>query len=327
MFTLQFETSGISLISRILRKMISICTGFDIKSPSLSPNLQAAQTNRQMSSWQEWWHWRQRKDRTMARGFRTAFATKISLTDWTSKMVARVQQPGESIMQYAMAKEKLLAMAPVALTDQQKVQALTEGLRPWQHQAAVMSTNPANVAAFYTACNNLPTSLAAPAAEKPTKSADPVDPSAALEAVANRMKESVDMAPEPGRQAGLAEVRQLGEDGEVEERQQHRACDLFRFEAGTDEVLTTRTTLEKISSKSVRFGEVRVTVFDRRKAAVDSKCVFIVIVLLCFFVSVHYHPSSLKKKQCFDVHVWPIESGKAECYGTVVPALLCTVCT
>ncbi|KAI9550596.1 hypothetical protein GHT06_005946 [Daphnia sinensis] len=119
--------------------------------------------------------------------FRTAFATKISLTDWTSKMVARVQQPGESIMQYAMAKEKLLAMAPVALTDQQKVQALTEGLRSWQHQAAVMSTNPANVAAFYTACNNLPTSLAAPAAEKPTKSADPVDPSAALEAVANRL--------------------------------------------------------------------------------------------------------------------------------------------
>ena len=31
--------------------------------------------------------------------FRTAFATKISLTDWTSKMVARVQQPGESVMQ------------------------------------------------------------------------------------------------------------------------------------------------------------------------------------------------------------------------------------
>jgi hypothetical protein len=86
-----------------------------------------------------------------------------------------------------MAKEKLLAMAPVALTDQQKVQALTEGLRSWQHQAAVMSTNPANVAAFYTACNNLPTSLAAPAGEAPSKSADPVDPSAALEAVANRL--------------------------------------------------------------------------------------------------------------------------------------------
>ncbi|KAK4007136.1 hypothetical protein OUZ56_012297 [Daphnia magna] len=31
-----------------------------------------------------------------------------------------------------------------------------------------------------------------------------------------------------GRQADLAEVRQLDEDGAVEERQQHRACDLFR---------------------------------------------------------------------------------------------------
>ncbi len=48
-----------------------------------------------------------------------------------------------------------------------------------------------------------------------------------------------------------------------------------------------------------------------------------VSLLLC----VHNHSLSLKKKRCFDVHVWPIESGKAECYGTVVPAPLRTVCT
>ena len=98
-----------------------------------------------------------------------------------------------------------------------------------------MSTNPANVAAFYTACNNLPTSLAAPAGETPSKSANPVDPSAALEAVANRLvktwppdwkkwslarvKESV---------ADLVWVRQLDEDAAVEGRQQHQARDLFR---------------------------------------------------------------------------------------------------
>lgn len=47
----------------------------------------------------------------------TAFATKISLTDWTSKIAVRVKQPGKSVIQYAVAKEKLLAMAPVARTD------------------------------------------------------------------------------------------------------------------------------------------------------------------------------------------------------------------
>ena len=103
-------------------------------------------------------------------------------------MTARVQQADESVIQYAVAKQKLLSLAPVTLTDQQKVQALTEGLRSWQHQAAVMRANPAIIAAFYAACDNLPTSLsasavvpapaAAPAAAPPT--AAPVDASAAL---------------------------------------------------------------------------------------------------------------------------------------------------
>ncbi|KAK4014072.1 hypothetical protein OUZ56_026618 [Daphnia magna] len=39
----------------------------------IATNDLAAQTNRQMSSWQEWWHWRQRNDRTMARGFRSRY--------------------------------------------------------------------------------------------------------------------------------------------------------------------------------------------------------------------------------------------------------------
>ncbi|KAI9549704.1 hypothetical protein GHT06_006414 [Daphnia sinensis] len=123
-----------------------------------------------------------------------------------------------------------------------------------------MSTNPANVAAFYTACNNLPTSLAAPAAEKPTKSADPVDPSAALEAVANRLVndlaarlEKIVISKNEGVSGYGAGTGATGRPRGVSKPE-------------TDEVLTTRTTSEKISSK-----EVRVTVFDRRKAAVDSK--------------------------------------------------------
>ncbi|EFX71944.1 hypothetical protein DAPPUDRAFT_111191 [Daphnia pulex] len=239
----------------------------------------AVKTNRQISSWPEWLHWLPRKDEKMARGFSIERLVSISIQDgvrtkdfshdWTRKMVARVQQPGESVMQDAMAKEKLLAMAPVALTDQQKVQAFTEDLRSWQHQAAVMSTNPANVAALYTACNNLSTRLAKPEMETSSKSTDPVDPSAALEAVANRVKESVDMAPVAGRQADLVLVRQPDEDGAVEGRKQQRASDLFRRK--TAKALTTGTTPEKISMISVRFGEVRMKVFDQIKVVVDSK--------------------------------------------------------
>ncbi|KAI9549130.1 hypothetical protein GHT06_005710 [Daphnia sinensis] len=129
-----------------------------------------------------------------------------------------------------------------------------------------MSTNPANVAAFYTACNNLPTSLAAPAAENPTKSADPVDPSAALEAkIVISKNEGVS-----GYGAGTgATGRPRGASKTDLIVQKEKLVSVSKPE--TNEVLTARTTSEKISSKSVRFGEVRVTVFDQRKAAVDSK--------------------------------------------------------
>ena len=50
-------------------------------------------------------------------------------------MTARVKQPGEAMLQYAVAKEKLLLMSPVTLTDQQKIRAMTEGLSAWKHQA------------------------------------------------------------------------------------------------------------------------------------------------------------------------------------------------
>ena len=100
--------------------------------------------------------------------FNTAFAPKMTLQDWTAKMAACVQKPGESAIQYVVTKQRLLELAPVTLTDGQKVQALTEGLRDWKHQASIMQANPNNVAAFYTACNNLPASLSLAAATAAT---------------------------------------------------------------------------------------------------------------------------------------------------------------
>lgn len=81
----------------------------------------------------------------------------------------------------------MLAMVSVALTDQQRVQTLTEGLRSWQHQAAVMSTNPANVAAFYVARNKFLTSLVAPATEEMPRKVVLVDSSTSLVVVADKL--------------------------------------------------------------------------------------------------------------------------------------------
>jgi hypothetical protein len=103
--------------------------------------------------------------------FGAAFPSTLPLSEWTAKITARVQQPGEVIMQYAVAKEKLLLMSPVTLTDQQKVQAMTDGLSDWKNQASILQAAPANIAAFYTACAALPISLSAtkasPAATTP----------------------------------------------------------------------------------------------------------------------------------------------------------------
>ena len=102
-------------------------------------------------------------------------------------MTARVQQPGEAIMQYAVAKEKLLLMSPVTLTDQQKVQAMADGLSNWKNQASILQAAPANITAFYTACTALPISLLATTAS-PTATAGPITPGFSVDDLAARIE-------------------------------------------------------------------------------------------------------------------------------------------
>ena len=112
---------------------------------------------------------------TWSAAFRAAFPSTLPLADWTAKMTARVQMPGEAILQYAVAKERLLLRSPVTLTDQQKVQLMTDGLSDWKNQASILQAAPATIAAFYTACAALPVSLSATAAN-PAATASPPTP-------------------------------------------------------------------------------------------------------------------------------------------------------
>jgi hypothetical protein len=112
------------------------------------------------------------------------------LADGTAKLTERVQQPGEAIMQYAVAKEKLLLMSPVALTDQQKVQAMTDGLSDWKNQASILQAAPANKAAFYTACAALPISLTATTVI-PAATTGPITPGFSVDELAARIERMV----------------------------------------------------------------------------------------------------------------------------------------
>ncbi|XP_045030208.1 uncharacterized protein LOC123472551 [Daphnia magna] len=120
--------------------------------------------------------------------FRAAFPSTLPLSEWTTRMTARVQQPGEAIMQYAVAKEKLLLMSPVTLTDQQKVQAMTDGLSDWKNQASILQAAPANIAAFYTACAALPVSWSATTA---TPATGPLSPGFSVDDLAARIERMV----------------------------------------------------------------------------------------------------------------------------------------
>ena len=60
----------------------------------------------------------------------------------------RRQRPGESGIEYALEKRKLLRVAPVPLGDAQTVAFLIHGLARWQHEGAMSANPPANFEDF-----------------------------------------------------------------------------------------------------------------------------------------------------------------------------------
>ena len=83
------------------------------------------------------------------------FSPRIPYGVWMSQVQERRQRPGESGIEYALEKRKLLRLAPVPLNDAQTVAFLINGLAKWQHEGAMSANLPANFDAFLTRMREL----------------------------------------------------------------------------------------------------------------------------------------------------------------------------
>jgi hypothetical protein len=76
------------------------------------------------------------------------FSPRLNFGEWHRLVEERRQKIGESGIEYALDKHKLLRVSPIPLNDQQMVSFLIEGLANWQHVAAMMSDIPGDVTQF-----------------------------------------------------------------------------------------------------------------------------------------------------------------------------------
>lgn len=83
------------------------------------------------------------------------FFSRLSYADWLQQVSERKQRPGESGIEYALEKRKLLRAAPIALYNAQTAAFLINGLARWQHEAAMMTNPPADFDAFLTRIRQL----------------------------------------------------------------------------------------------------------------------------------------------------------------------------
>lgn len=83
------------------------------------------------------------------------FNPRVPYGVWMAQVQERRQRPGESGIEYALDKRKLLRLAPVPLNDEQTVAFLISGLAKWQHEGAMSANRPANFDAFLTRIRDL----------------------------------------------------------------------------------------------------------------------------------------------------------------------------
>ena len=83
------------------------------------------------------------------------FRQRLTSQEFARRVEARVQQPGESGMAYALEKAKLCARSPVTLTNGEIVAHLINGLAKWEQVSSMTHAPPADVAAFITRIREL----------------------------------------------------------------------------------------------------------------------------------------------------------------------------
>ncbi|KAM7281312.1 uncharacterized protein ISCGN_006489, partial [Ixodes scapularis] len=96
-------------------------------------------TGKQFKTWPEW-----------KEAFHAQFGEQLSLIQWQTRVAARQQAQGESLVNYTLAKLKIIARCPVTLTDQQRLEYVIQGLRDRQVATAIAVQRPSTVPLFMT---------------------------------------------------------------------------------------------------------------------------------------------------------------------------------
>ncbi|XP_042147578.1 uncharacterized protein LOC121836681 [Ixodes scapularis] len=105
-------------------------------------------TGKQFKTWPEW-----------KEAFQAQFGEQLSLIQWQTRVAARQQAQGESLVNYTLAKLKIIARCPVTLTDQQRLEYVIQGLRDRQIATAIAVQRPSTVPLFMTIVTDLDRTL------------------------------------------------------------------------------------------------------------------------------------------------------------------------
>ncbi|KAK4012418.1 hypothetical protein OUZ56_021517 [Daphnia magna] len=89
--------------------------------------------------------------------FTANFSPRLHVSEWLHLVEDRRQKNGESGIEYALDKHKVLRVAPIPLNEEKMVAFLIDGLASWQHVAAMTANRPANVTEFIQRIRELET--------------------------------------------------------------------------------------------------------------------------------------------------------------------------
>ncbi|KAG0437499.1 hypothetical protein HPB47_017416 [Ixodes persulcatus] len=80
--------------------------------------------------------------------FQAQFGDRLTLLQWQHKVTALVQSPGESLVNYSLAKLKLISKCPVVLTDAQRIEYAVQGINDEHLATSITAQCPATVTAY-----------------------------------------------------------------------------------------------------------------------------------------------------------------------------------
>lgn len=91
--------------------------------------------------------------------FENQFGDKLTLLQWQHIVTRRVQLPSESLVDYSLAKLRVISRCPVPLTDPQRIEYALQGVRDAHLATTIAAQRPPTVSAFLAIATQLDRTL------------------------------------------------------------------------------------------------------------------------------------------------------------------------